>query len=82
MNKGEYCLFDARAGVLSLEHNGADLHELDSEWIRFVLVASNSPKELCRYANNGEYGDNCVVGSSNSHIYWEWFSTGKWIIGK
>lgn len=77
MVKGQYLLLDSRAGTLAMGTEIADLTKHDDDWERFILVVGNA-KWICNMANDGDYGDLCVVATLEGFILWEWHATGSW----
>lgn len=74
-----YLLIDSRGGIACAKSDTNDLNKVDEDWERFILLASESKKEICHEANTGNYGANCVVANGNGQIFWEWFNEdGKW----
>jgi hypothetical protein len=73
-----YFLIDSRAGLLAADTEVGNLNHIDKDWGRYVLLASKSKKEICHEANQGNYGDNCIVADNSGYIYWEWFDGDKW----
>ena len=67
-----YVLIDSRGGIASAMQGGVNLNKVDLDWERFVTMASDNPDELCREANAGTYGEDCVVTT------WEWYQSGRW----
>ena len=44
-----------------------------------AVLLVGTAHECCKAANEGEFGDKClVVDSRNMEVCWEWFSTGTW----
>ena len=78
-NKGvpkNYCwLLDGRAGKIAHDQGHGDLSK--KGWGRYILVGGYS-NEICRYANEGDYGDDCVVANNDGIIMFEWFADEKW----
>jgi hypothetical protein len=71
----KYFLLDARAGELSAFNDGK-LETRDNG--KYVLLV-DSLKECCKAANNGEYGEHCVVSDENYKILWELYNEyGHW----
>lgn len=73
-----YLLLDSRAGLLIMGTGIMNMNDADECWDRYILIASKNPKEICDYANNENYGKNCIVADINGRVYWEWLSTGSW----
>ena len=73
-----YVLVDSRGGIASAMQGGVNLNKVDPDWERFVVMASDDPDELCREANAGTYGDDCVVATADGDVRWEWYQTGRW----
>lgn len=59
-----FILLDERAGITMNEDRGA-------------VMLSGTAKECCNAANNGDYGEGCVV-ADESGIRWDMFASGKW----
>jgi hypothetical protein len=64
-----YYLLDSRAGTLAIDN--MNLSEIDEDWTRYVLLADNSLKEICKACNTGEYGDLCVVSDKQGRVLFE-----------
>ena len=73
-----YLLLDSRAGMLAIAGDTVNMEDVDDDWGRFILVAYANPKSICRDANSGDYGENCIVADTTGHIYWEWFDKDGW----
>jgi hypothetical protein len=74
-----YLLIDSRGGTKCAELCTNDMGKADENWERFILLSSESKKEICHHANVGDYGANCVVANEHGLIFWEWYSDkGKW----
>ena len=73
--KNYFWLLDGRAGQIAIKQGHGDLSKID--WSRYVQVGGYA-NEICRYANNGDYGDDSVVANNNGIIMFEWFSDNKW----
>jgi len=67
----DYFLLDSRAAFASLN---------DDEIKDSSILLCGTAKECCQEANEGNYGDGCVVSDDKLNIKWEWFKTGKWIV--
>jgi len=78
MKKKLYLLLDSRAGILAANSAKDNMNDVDNNWKRYVLLASESKKEICHYANNEEYGANCIVADDSGYVYWEWYKNNKW----
>jgi hypothetical protein len=72
-----YFLLDSRAGTLALNAPDARLTTMDDDVERYVLLAGTA-KECCDAANDGSYGDLCVVANSDFVIMWEWCKDKGW----
>ena len=46
-------------------------------WSKYILL-SGTAEEVCESANNGEYGELCVVADSKGQIMWEWNGDNGW----
>lgn len=70
-----YFLLDARAGELAAFNEG----KLDTgDNGKYVLLV-DSLKECCKAANNGDYGEHCIVSDENYTILWELYNDhGHW----
>jgi hypothetical protein len=72
-----YYLLDSRAGILATEN--MNLSEIEPDWTRYVLVASETLKEACKDANCGDYGDLCVVSNQQGRVLFELLNdNGHW----
>lgn len=81
--KNIWCLVDSRGGYIAAKMATDDLNLVADDWMRFILLSSLSAKEICHFANNNEYGDNCVVANQEGIIQWQWFDdNGKWKVLK
>jgi hypothetical protein len=77
-NRPMYHLIDSRGGTGAANLHTDDLNLVDDDWERFILLSSNSEKEVCHHANIGDYGDNCVV-AKDDRICWGWYDeNGRW----
>ena len=76
MAKTQYLLLDSRAGMLAVNNNSASLSKLDDDWERFILVVG-SDKEICKYANKGDFGNLCIISTLEGEILWEWLHADK-----
>jgi len=43
-----------------------------------MVIVVGSAWECCRDANEGEYGDGCVIADLEGKIMWHWFESGRW----
>jgi len=74
-----YHLIDSRGGYAAAQMGTDDLNKVNEDWERYILLSSNSKKEVCHHANINDYGDNCVVTDENGKIRWDWYTEdGKW----
>lgn len=44
-----------------------------------TVLITGTAKECCDAANEGDYGEGCMVCNLQSEVMWKWFSTGTWI---
>lgn len=58
-----YLLMDARAA-----------HDVDDA----VVLDTGAATDMCKAANEGEFGDGCMVVNERMEVMWAWFTTGKW----
>lgn len=77
MPKNQFVLLDSRAGILSAIEEENDLKKLDDDWGRFILIVGNA-KWMCREANDGDYGDHCVVANMDGIVQWDWYNLHGW----
>lgn len=82
LNNGEnenntiYHLLDSRISEFMDEFD-KDPNYVIPDWSRFILL-SGTAEEICDNANNGEYGELCVVADSKGKIMWEWNEESGW----
>jgi hypothetical protein len=61
----EYVLLDARGAT-----------DPDSA----IVLITGTAEECCEAANDGDYGEGCVVAKLETmEVMWEWFAEGEWI---
>lgn len=72
----DFYLLDSRAGFLATTNDG----KLETGDNGKYIVVVGSLKECCTDANNGTYGDNCVVSDREFNILWELVNkSGHWV---
>ena len=55
----------------------ANINFVVPNWSKYILL-SGTAEEVCESANNGEYGELCVVADSKGQIMWEWNGDNGW----
>ena len=72
----KFYLLDSRAGGLALNNKGI----LDTDDNGKYIILVGTVKEMCKDANSGDYGDNCVVCDENYNILWHCVNhNGHWV---
>lgn len=82
INSNMFFLLDARAGSICLNNDSHELAKHHEEPSKFILIVGTA-KECVNAANEGEYGDLCVVSDMGFNVLFEWLDDdGKWKIKK
>lgn len=71
-----YHLLDSRISRFMNEFD-ANINYIVPDWSKFILL-SGTAEEVCGSANNGEYGELCVVANAEGRIMWEWNGDNGW----